>query len=286
MSASLQGVAKVLDALKLRRSRRLQLAPAVALVLLFLVAPATSALAHGRRHDHGRPTIVLVHGAWAGPDGWDDVVQRLHRDGYRTVTPTLDMTSLAGDVATVRATLDSIPGDKILVAHSYGGFVASNASAGRSDVLALVFTAAFVPDEGDSILSLGVGYQPSGAFNHLIPAGTSDPAALLIDPNYFPQYFAQDLNPKLAARLNAEQRPIDAGILSTPSGSVGWHDIPMWYAVSGSDLIIDPAEERAMAQRAGATIVTFPAASHAGGYTHYAARFTDLIEQAVRETAG
>ena len=284
MISSWRGM-RILDATRSRGPRRVRLASAVALIFLLLFAPA-SALAHGRHKNNRRPTIVLVHGAWAGPDGWNDVVRRLHEDGYRTVTPSLDMTSLDGDVTIVRATLDSIPGDKILVAHSYGGFVASNASAGRSDVLALVFTAAFVPDEGDSILSLGVGYQPSEAFNHLIPAGGSDPAALLIDPNYFAQYFAQDLNHRLAERLTEEQRPIDASILSTQSGPVGWHDIPMWYAVSGSDLIIDPSEERWMAQRAGATIVTFPAASHAGGYTHYAARFTDLIEQAVRATAG
>ena len=102
-----------------------------------------------------RPTMVLVHGAFSGPSAWDEVVAGLQKDGYSTVTPTLGLASIDGDVAIVRSALDGISGDKILVGHSYGGIVISNAAAGRTDVLGLVFTAAFVPAEGDSIASLG-----------------------------------------------------------------------------------------------------------------------------------
>ena len=91
------------------------------------------------------PTIVLVHGAWAGPAGWDKVTAKLQADGYVTRTPTLGLLSSYDDVAIVRAQLDAIPGDKILVGHSYGGSVIAQAAAGRTDVLALVYTAAFVP---------------------------------------------------------------------------------------------------------------------------------------------
>src|SRR6266849_2768039 len=105
---------------------------------------------------------------------------------------------------------------------------------------------------------------------YLVFTGQPFASPAYIDPAFFPQYFAQDLNPKLAASLNAAQRPINAPILGTPSGPVAWHTLRSWYAVSGADLIIDPAEQRWMASRAGATIIEFPDASHAGGFTHYA----------------
>lgn len=148
-----------------------------------------------------KPTIVLVHGAWASPAGWDEVVAALRKDGYATATPGLELGSVAGDVATVRATLDGIPGEKILVAHSYGGFVISNAAFGRPDVLALVYTAAFVPDEGESLLSLGAGYQPPAALAHLVWTGAPFASPAFIEPSFFREDFAQDLNPKLAALL-------------------------------------------------------------------------------------
>lgn len=232
-----------------------------------------------------KPTIVLVHGAWADPSGWNRVVALLKLSGYKTVTPTLDLNSIAGDVANVRGVLDSIPGKKILVAHSYGGIVISNASYGRSDVLGLVYSAAFVPEEGDTIISLGEGYIPSEALNHLIFTGEPFASPAYIDQAYFPQYFAQDLIKPVAAKLNAGQRPINAPILFTPSGSVGWHTLPSWYAVSGSDLIIDPAEQRFMAARAGATTITLRGASHIGGIVQHPIEFTLLIELAVRMTA-
>lgn len=256
----------------------------IAVLLMVCALPAT-ALAGNAKADSLRPTIVLIHGAWAGPSGWDEVVAGLQRDGYITSTPTLDLLSIDGDVAIVRAALDAIPGQKILVGHSYGGIVISNAAFGRSDVLGLVYTAAFVPDEGDSIVSLGVGFKPTEVLNHLIFTGEPFASPAFIDPAFFPQLFCQDLNPKLAATLNAAQRPVNASILFSPSGPVAWHSLPSWYAVSGKDLVIDPAEQRWMAQRAGATTIEFPAASHAGGFTHYATGFVKLIEEAVQETA-
>lgn len=256
----------------------------IAVLLMVCALPAT-ALAGNAKADSLRPTIVLIHGAWAGPSGWDEVVAGLQRDGYTTSTPTLDLLSIDGDVAVVRAALDAIPGQKILVGHSYGGIVISNAAFGRSDVLGLVYTAAFVPDEGDSIVSLGAGFKPTEVLNHLIFTGEPFASPAFIDPAFFPQLFCQDLNPKLAATLNAAQRPINASILFSPSGPVAWHSLPSWYAVSGKDLVIDPAQQRWMAQRAGATTIEFPAASHAGGFTHYATGFVKLIEEAVQETA-
>jgi pimeloyl-ACP methyl ester carboxylesterase len=231
-----------------------------------------------------KPTIVLVHGAWAGPSGWDQVAAGLRKDGYATATPTLGLVSLNDDTATVRATLDGIPGKKVLVGHSYGGAVISNAAYGRSDVLGLVYTAAYVPDEGDSLLSLGEGYQPPAALGHLIWAGDPIASPSLIDPSYFREDFAQDLSPKLAATLSAQQQPTDFSIIITPSGPVAWHTLPSWYAISGADRMVDPALQRATAQRIGATTVEFDDASHAGGFTHYSSRFVKLIEQAAQAT--
>ncbi len=261
------------------RSRLLRPMIVIAAVLMVSVLPTMA-----RADNSERPTIVLVHGAWASSEGWDMVVAGLQKDGYRTATPTLGLQSIAEDVAIVRAALDNILGPKILVAHSYGGFVISNAASGRSDVLGLVFTAAFVPDQGDSIFSLGAGFHTSEAFNHFIWTGTPFASPAFIDPAFFAQFFCQDLNPNLEATLNAEQIPLNFSIALTPSGPVAWHTLPSWYAISGKDLMIDPAEELFMAQRAGATTIVFPAASHAGGISHYATGFVKLIEEAVQQT--
>jgi pimeloyl-ACP methyl ester carboxylesterase len=266
------------------RPRLLRLVILIAAVLMLLALSSAARPNPAEASTSQKPTIVLVHGAWAGPSGWDQVAAGLHKDGYVTATPTLGLASLNDDTATVRAALDSIPGKKILVGHSYGGAVISNAAYGRSDVLGLVYTAAFVPDEGDSLLSLGEGYQPPAALSHLIWAGAPFASPSLIDPSYFREDFAQDLSPKLAATLSAQQQPTDFSIIITPSGPVAWHTLPSWYAISGADRMIDPALQRAMAQRIGATTVEFDDASHAGGFTHYSSRFVKLIEQAAQAT--
>jgi pimeloyl-ACP methyl ester carboxylesterase len=254
---------------------------ALAVVILSTVSAAASDGYQGG--DRSRPTIVLVHGGWAGPQGWSRVVRRLNDEGFATVTPTLGLNSLAGDVATVRQALDGVPGKKVLVGHSYGGEVITNAAFGRSDVVSLVYTAAFAPDQGESLQSLGAGYNPPAALPHLIFSGTPFASPCLIDPAYFRADFAQDLSLAAAAELSSQQRAFNFPIFATPSGPAAWHTLPTWYAVSGADRMIDPALQRAMAARMGARTVVFEDASHAGGFTHHAGRFTKLIEQAAGE---
>ncbi|MDQ6944964.1 MAG: alpha/beta hydrolase [Actinomycetota bacterium] len=254
---------------------------AVALLLSW-AAPA-SAVTSGARPAVAKPTIVLVHGAFADPTSWSQVAARLDRDGYRTVVPALDLASVAGDVAIVRATLDGIAGPKVVVAHSYGGFVTTNALTGRTDVTAMVLTAAYLPDAGESINSLGTGFIPPAFLAAPFPPGhllIDQFGFATIDPAYFRGDFAQDLNPKRAAAMAAAQHPVSLNVLFTPSGPPAWTAIPSWYAISGADRIIDPALQRLMAARAGSHVVTFDSASHAGGFTHYAAPFTKLVEQA------
>jgi pimeloyl-ACP methyl ester carboxylesterase len=260
-----------------RRARLLAVGALTAAAFLLLAASSPSA-----RAAESSPTIVLVHGAFASPAGWDGVADALHKDGYRTAAPALGLASVAEDVAIVRSTLDSIPGDKILVGHSYGGFVITNAASGRSDVRGLVYTAAYVPESGETITSLSVGYAPGAFLTHLL--FPSFPFAI-VDPQFFPEDFAQDLNPKLGAEIAAQQRPTSLGLFVTPSGPAAWHALPSWYAVSAHDRAIDPALQWFMAQRAGSSTVRFAAASHVGGLTHYKARFVKLIERAIKETA-
>ncbi|HZM76252.1 MAG TPA: alpha/beta hydrolase [Candidatus Limnocylindrales bacterium] len=261
-----------------RRAHLLRFGALIAAALLL----SLSAFSTSARAAESDPTIVLVHGAFASPAGWTRVADALHKDGYQTATPTLGLASVAEDVAIVRTTLDAIPGDKILVGHSYGGFVITNAASGRSDVRGLVYTAAYVPDTDETINSLSVGYKPGAFLEHLVLAPSLP--FVLVDPQFFPEDFAQDLNPNLGAEIAAQQLPTSLLLFGTPSGPGAWHALPSWYAVSAHDRAIDPALQRFMAQRAGSTTVQFSAASHVGGLTHYAARFVKLIEQAIDAT--
>jgi pimeloyl-ACP methyl ester carboxylesterase len=254
--------------------------------LLALAGLAASAAAKRTLAATDRPTIVLVHGAWADETAWTEVVAKLHKDGFETSTPRLGLLSAGADVSTVRATLDGIAGRKILVGHSYAGWVISNAASGRSDVLGLVFTAAYVPAEGDTVLSLGDGYAPPAALPDLLWTGAPFASLAYIDPARFRDDFAQDLSPKAAAEMSDHQQAIAFPIFVTPSGPVAWHTLPSWFAISGADRMVDPALQRAEANKIGATTVVFDDASHAGGFTHYATRFTKLIEQAAAATAG
>jgi pimeloyl-ACP methyl ester carboxylesterase len=264
---------------------RLTITAAAIVALVALAATGAAASASAGRGDP-KPTIVLVHGAFASPAAWENVADALHRDGYKTATPALELQSAAGDESIVRATLDSIAGAKILVGHSYGGFVISNVALGRTDVLGLVYTAAYVPDAGESIQGLNEGYSPPAFLvpGHLVFAPSFP--NVIIDPQFFRDDFAQDLNPKLAAGLAAAQHPTSLAILGSTSGPGAWHNLPSWYAVSGADRVVDPDLQRFMARRAQSTVVTFEDASHAGGFTHYAARFVKLIEQAGHAPTG
>src|SRR4051794_11626512 len=128
-----------------RRSRPLHVGAVLAAIALVL---SLSGFSTSARAAEPTPTIVLVHGAFASPAGWEGVANALHKDGYQTATPTLGLTSVADDVAIVRSTLDSIPGDKILVGHSYGGFVVTDAARGRAAPRGAVFPTAYVPASG------------------------------------------------------------------------------------------------------------------------------------------
>ncbi len=210
-----------------------------------------------------KPTVVLVHGAWADGSGWNGVVQRLQREGYTVDVPPNPLRGVASDSAYLAAFLKTVTGPIVLVGHSYGGAVITNAATGDPDVKALVYINAFVPDQGESVLQLAsaqpgsdLGGDPTKVFNLVqypgAPAGDFD---LYVKPSLFPDAFANDLPDKLGAVLAAGQRPLTLSAAAEPSGAPAWKTIPSWYLVGTADHVIPPAEQRFMATRAHAHTV-------------------------------
>jgi pimeloyl-ACP methyl ester carboxylesterase len=208
------------------------------------------------------PNIVLVHGIWADGSSWSKVIPTLQNAGHRVIAVQLPLTSLADDVATVKRAIDLVGGPTILVGHSYGGNVITNAGYNNPNVTGLVYLAAFAPDEGQSITSF-------------IDPATLPPGFLVIDsggfayinPEVFPQAFAQDVNATEANTMAVVQKPGHQSLLTEPSGPPAWKQLPTWYQVSESDHIIPPDLERMFAQRMNATTISFDS-SHASLVSH------------------
>ena len=209
-----------------------------------------------------KPTIVLVHGAWADSSSWTGVVTRLQRQGYRVLAPPNPLRSLSGDAAYIRAFLATVPGPIVLVGHSYGGAVITNAATGNPNVRALVYIDAFVPDEGEAVLPLAGSdsalavADPTTVFDlRPYPGAAAGDFDIYLKPNVVTDYFAPDLPRRTALALAATQRPIALSAGSEPSGQPAWRTTPSWYLIGTQDMIIPPAQQRFMAERADAHIV-------------------------------
>ena len=249
---------------------------AISAAALTTAAAAASATHSSEPH----PTIVLVHGAFADASGWNDVTRRLQREDYTVIATANPLRSVDSDAAYLKSILDTIDGPVILVGHSYGGFVLTNAAAGDPDVKALVYVAGFAPAAGDTVEAL-TGMNPG--------SGLADPANLVvrphpggadgyINPAVFREIFAADLPRHVTNVMAASQRPADVGTLFQPSGPPAWETIPSWYVVASKDHTIPPATQRFMAERAGATTVEIRS-SHVVMMSH-PKQVTDVIEQA------
>ncbi|RKI75404.1 alpha/beta hydrolase [Corallococcus sp. AB049A] len=204
-----------------------------------------------------KPTIVLVHGAFADASGWADVMKRLQKQGYTAHAFANPLRSMSGDAEYLRYFLGTLSGPIILVGHSYGGAVITNAATGNPNVKALVYIAAYALDEDESISeanTLGGGDSKLGEHLILRPFPGSVPlnADAYIDPAFFRQLFAADLREKDAAVLAASQRPAASFVFDEPSGPPAWKSIPSWYLVASDDNTIPPGAERFMARRARA----------------------------------
>jgi pimeloyl-ACP methyl ester carboxylesterase len=233
-----------------------------------------------------RPTVVLVHGAFADGSGFRPVVEQLVAAGYPVAVAPNPLRGLSSDAAQVRALLDSIDGPIVLVSHSYGGAVISAAATGNTNVTALVYLAAFVPETGESAQELVEKFPGSTIGESLkpmpLPGGQVD---LYIDPRVFHPNFAADLPAEEASVLALTQRPATGAALGEPAaGTQAWHTIPAYYLISGADRIIPPAAQEFMAQRSGATTETVAGASHLV-FVSNPATTVAFIEKAANENA-
>jgi pimeloyl-ACP methyl ester carboxylesterase len=228
-----------------------------------------SALAQGAsKANNSAQTIVLVHGAWADSSGWNRVTSRLQAHGYTVWAVPNPLRGLSSDAAYVASILNTIPGPIILVAHSYGGAVITNAATGNPNVKALVYIDGFAPDEGETGFQLlgmppppdaspsCVLGDPATIFNVVsYPGAQNGDVDLYIKPEVFPSCFANTIAAKQAAVLAASQRPITFSAGAEPSGPPAWKTIPSWYLVGTLDKVIPPYVQIFMAERANAQIV-------------------------------
>ena len=223
-----------------------------------------------------KPTIVLVHGAWADGSSWNAVATELQSQGFTVFTPPNLLHGVASDAAYIASFLTQrTSGPVVLVGHSYGGFVITNAGAGGGDVKALVYVDAFIPDEGETVFQIlgGSGSaldvpDPTTVLDIAgYPGAPEGDAEAFLKPDTVHNFFAQDLPEADRLLIVASQRPITLGANTTPSAAGAWKTIPSWAVVGTDDKVIPPAIQRSMAERAGATI-TEVAASHVSMVSH------------------
>ena len=208
-----------------------------------------------------RPTIVLVHGAWADSGSWNAVTRRLQRAGYTVDVPPNPLRGLAYDTAAIASFLHTITGPVVLVGHSYGGAVITNAAVGDSQVKALVYDDAYLPAQGETLVSLtkpGSCFAVkdlSAVFNFVpFPGAPSGVFDAYVKPDVFRHCFANGLGESEGAVLAATQRPLATSTFADKSGVPAWKTIPSWDVVGTADHIITTAEQLFMARRAHARI--------------------------------
>lgn len=240
------------------------------------LALSSVALLGGLQTAHAQPArnIVLVHGAWVDEKSWDKVAALLKGKGYHVTEVANPLTSLADDVAATKKALDAQQGATVLVGHSWGGAVISEAGSDPK-VKSLVYIAAFAPDQGESIADLSQGAPLSDGQKAVRP---DDKGFLTIDPAAFPDVFAADVAPAVARKLAGKQLPINAAAFGEKLTTAAWHDKPTYYAISANDRMLPPEAEGFFAQRMKADTVTL-ASSHASPLSH-AQDVAALIEKA------
>jgi pimeloyl-ACP methyl ester carboxylesterase len=223
-----------------------------------------------------KPTIVLVHGAWADGSSWNAVASELQSQGFTVFTPPNLLHGVASDGAYVASFMaQRTAGPIVLVGHSYGGFVITNAGTNNGNVKALVFVDAFIPEEGETVFQIlgGSGSaldvpDPTTVLDIIgYPGAPEGDAEAFLKPATVHDSFAQDLSEADRLLIVASQRPITLGANTTPSGEASWKSAPSWAVVGTEDRVIPPATQRSMAERAGATI-TEVAASHVSMVSH------------------
>jgi pimeloyl-ACP methyl ester carboxylesterase len=249
---------------------------------------ATAATAAGGTAEPAKPTIVLVHGGYADSSCWNDTIQELQHKGYTTIAGSNPLRGVDTDAPYIASLLDSISRPVVLVGHSMGGTVITNAAVGKSNVKALVYIAAFVPDVGESQGEL-IGKFPGSEIQAVsVPVPYTKPDGTQGTDLYLSKdgqaAFAADVSAATFRLLQATQRPFDVDSFTQPTKGAAWRTIPSWGLVAGKDKTIPPALERWMYQRANAhKIVEVRASSHVAMLSHPSV-VADLIEDAAKAT--
>ena len=241
--------------------RRLLLAGALSAALALGLSVSALSAAADRPTGGGsaEPTIVLVHGGWADSSGWNQQIARLQRRGYPVIAPANPLRGLTSDADYIRSVLLTIETPIVLVGHSYGGAVISNAAVGVPNVKALVYIAGFAPDKGESLVQLvamnpGSEIGPNTLTTRPYPTGDGGQGTdLYLTQHGFRTAFAGDVPERLADQMWAGQRPFSQAAFESLSGEPAWKAIPSWYLVATQDRAIPPTTQRFMAARAHAT---------------------------------
>lgn len=261
---------------------------ALALLLPTMASASTSPTSAGSEKTKDKPTVVLVHGAFADSSSWNGVIPRLKRDGYPVIAVANPLRGLQEDAAHLRSVLDSVDGPIVLAGHSYGGSVMSEAADGHPDVKALVYVASFQLDIGESTGELAAKFPGGELGPALEPVAFETPNGqtgndLYIKQEEFQRVFAADVSKKTADLMAAIQRPIAETALQDTATKAAWKTIPSWSMITTEDLAIPAESMRFMADRANAEVVEIDA-SH--GVTVSEPRaVADLITTAAYETA-
>ena len=219
--------------------------------------------------------IVLVHGGWADGSGWSKEIPILTAAGHKVIAVQLPLHSLSDDVATVKRAVEHIGGPTILVGHSYGGAVITNAGYNNPNVTGLVYIAAFAPDEGQSLSSF---VDPAKFPKELFVVDSG--GFIYLNPKIFRENFAQDVDPAEADIMAIVQKPFHQSEFVEKSGPPAWKQLPTWYQISTDDHMIPPDVQRMFAQRMIATTISLPA-SHAS-YVSHPHEIADFIVNAAK----
>ncbi|MFD8194618.1 alpha/beta fold hydrolase [Streptomyces wuyuanensis] len=257
-------------------------ATVAAALLATTVAPANAGNATSPQGP--KPTVVLVHGAFADSTSWNGVVKKLKRDGYPVVAAANPLRGLSSDAAYLKELLAGIDGPVVLAGHSYGGAVITNAARGADNVKALVYVAAFMPDEGESALDLAQKFPGSslGEALYSVPVTLPDGSQgqdFYIEHAKFQHQFAHDVEENTAELMAVTQRPVTGAALGEPSSAPAWKTIPSWALVATGDRNIPRKTQNYMAERANARTVEVRA-SHAVSVSH-----PDEVSRIIREAA-
>lgn len=236
-----------------------------------------------------KPTVVLVHGAFADSSSWNGVVANLEADGYPVIAAANPLRGLRSDADYVRSVLDSVEGPVVVAGHSYGGSVMSEAADGQPNVKALVYVASFLLEQGETTSDLAAKFPGAqlGPALETVPIAAPNGGSgndLYVKQDEFQRVFAADVPADVASLMAATQRPITEAALNEPATRAAWKTIPSWNLVTTQDLAIPADSMRFMGERARSTTVEVEA-SHAVTVSQPDA-VADLIDDAARSTAG